>query len=203
MRKAQIILVVFCLLIMVNLTHSETIPNQTDIDKGEIINVASNIESKIIVGHGATVIIKSSDQSNARVLANIIDKSQGGVVKKLLNEELKNADINAKTETAEAAIENVIALPAEFTIETAYPNPFNPIVNISYGLPKSGNVKILIHDLSGRKIAAYNISQQTAGWHDFNWNALDQMGQQVGSGIYLLTIQANDMIKKQKITFLK
>jgi len=203
MRKTPFILVAICLLIMVNLTHSETIPDKTDIDKGEIINVKTNIESKIIVGRGATVIIKSSDQSTARVLANIIDKSQGGVVKKLLNEELKNADINAKAETAEAAIENVIALPTEFMIEPAYPNPFNPVVNVRFGLPKEAPVNILIYDVAGRLISEYKVGNRSAGWHEFSWEATDMLGQAVGTGIYLLTIQAGDKLQKQKITYIK
>ena len=203
MRKIPFILVAICLLIMVNLTHSETIPHKTDIIKGEINNVTTNIESKIIVGHGATVIIKSSDQSSARVLANIIDKSQGGVVKKLLNKDLKNADINAKTETAEAAIENVIALPLEFTIESAYPNPFNPVVHVRFGLPKEATVNILIYDVAGRLISEYKVGNQSAGWHEFSWEGVDMLGQDVGTGIYLLTIQAGDKLQKQKITYIK
>ena len=203
MRKIPFLLVAICLLIMVNLTHSETIPDKTDIDKGEIINVTTNIESKIIVGHGATVIIKSSDQTNARVLANIIDKSQGGVVKKLLNEELKNADISAKSETAEAAIENVVALPTEFTIEPAYPNPFNPVVNVRFGLPKEAPVNILIYDVAGRLISEYKVGNRSAGWHEFSWEATDMLGQAVGTGIYLLTIQAGDKLQKQMITYIK
>ena len=203
MRKIPFILVAICLLIMVNLAHSETIPNQTDIDKSEIINVKTNIESKIIVGSGATVIIESNDRTNARVLANIIDKSQGGVVRELLNGNNVNADINAKVETAEAAIENVIALPLEFTIETAYPNPFNPVVNVRFGLPKEAPVNILIYDVAGRLISEYKVGNRSAGWHEFSWEATDMFGQAVGTGIYLLTIQAGDKLQRQKITYIQ
>ena len=94
-------------------------------------------------------------------------------------------------------------LPEEFTISSAYPNPFNPTVNISYGLPIKETVKIMIYDLSGRKIAEYDLSAQKAGWHEFHWSALDQNGNKVGSGIYFLSIKAGDAVKMQKITFLK
>ena len=203
MRKIPIILVAICLLIMVNLAHSETIPDITDIDKGESINVASNIESKIIVGHGATVIIESNDQTNARVLANIIDKSQGGVVKELLNGNNTNANIKSDAESADVTHENVIALPTDFTIEQAYPNPFNPVVNVRFGLPKEAPVNILIYDLAGRLISEYKVGNRSAGWHEFSWEATDMLGQDVGTGIYLLTIQAGDKLQKQKITYIK
>lgn len=207
MRKTPNILVVMCILIMVNLAHSDTIPHNKDIDKGEIINVKTNMESKIIVGQGATVIITSNDQTKARVLANIIDISQGGVVRELLNGKSINADINAKTETAkavaEAVMEEEVALPLEFTIERAYPNPFNPVVNVRFGLPKEAPVHILIHDITGRLIGDYKVGNRSAGWHAFSWNATDMLGQGVGTGVYLLTVQAGDKLQKQKITYIK
>jgi hypothetical protein len=201
MRKTPFILVFICLLIMVNITHSDNIPRNKDVDKGEVANVKINIESKIIVGQGATVIIgtKASAKlwydelvllSNAKFVEEVyadVEKSQS----------INNDNAIEMTETIEAS------LLTELSISKAYPNPFNPLVNISYGLPESAAVNILIYDLSGRKIAEYSINQQSAGWHEFNWNALDQYGQTVGSGIYLITIQASDMVKKQKITFLK
>lgn len=33
-----------------------------------------------------------------------------------------------------------------------YPNPFNPETKIKFGLPKSGNVRLTVYDVSGRKI---------------------------------------------------
>ena len=203
MRKTPIILGFINILIIVNFAHSDIIPNEEDIDKGEIVNVKTNIESKIIVGNGATVIIKSNDETNARVLAKVIDISQGGVVRELLNGKTINANTTAEVETAAAVMENVVALPLEFTIEKAYPNPFNPVVNVRFGLPKESPVYILIYDVAGRLIGDYSVGNRSAGWHEFSWNAVDMLGQDVGTGIYLLTIQAGDKLQKQKITYIK
>ena len=203
MRKIQIILVVISLLIMTNLAHTEKIPRNEDIDKSELVNAMANIESKIIVGKGATVIIKSNNQTKARVLAKIIDLSQGGIVKELLDGKNSNADIITKAETAEEVIEEAVALPLEFTIERAYPNPFNPVVNVRFGLPKEAPVHILIYNIAGRLIGDYKVGIRSAGWHEFSWNAVDMLGQDVGAGIYLLSIQAGDKLQKQKITYIK
>ena len=203
MRKTPIILVVMCLLIMVNPAHTNTPLHDKDIDKGEIINVTSNIESKIIVGHGATVIIKSNDKTSARVLAKIMDISQGGVIRELLNGKDINTDIKPKAETAEGVMAETVALPLEFTIGQAYPNPFNPVVNVRFGLPKEAPVHIMIYDVAGRLIGDYKFGNRSAGWHEFSWNAVDMLGQNVGTGIYLLTIQAGDKLQKQKITYIK
>lgn len=203
MRKIPILLVVICSLIIVNLAHSDKNPRNIDIDKSEFVNVKINIESKIIVGNGATVIIKSNNQTKARVLANIIDISQGGVIKELLNGKNINANITTKAETAEAVMENVVTLPLEFTIGQAYPNPFNPVVNVRFGLPKEAPVHIMIHDIAGRLIGDYKVGNRSAGWHAFSWNATDMFGQGVGTGVYLLTVQAGDKLQKQKITYIK
>jgi len=207
MRKAPTILVAISLLIMINLAHSDTIPRDKGITKGEIINVKTQLESRIIVGDGATVIIKSNDETNARVLAKIIDISRGGVIRELLNgQDINNninADINIQAETAETAMVEKIAQPLEFTIGQAYPNPFNPVVNVQFGLPKEAPVKILIYDVAGRLIGDYSVGNRSAGWHEFSWNAVDMLGQDVGTGIYLLTIQAGDKLQKQKITYIK
>jgi hypothetical protein len=155
-------------------------------------------ESRIIIGSGAKVIIDG--MASAKLwYDDIVLLSDAKLVEN--EEEQLNLINRPETDIENEVVES--GLPIELSISKAYPNPFNPIVNISYGLPESGNVRILIHDLSGRKIAEYGIDHQSAGWHEFNWNAIDKRGQSVGSGIYLMTIQASDMVKQQKITYLK
>ena len=203
MRETPTLLVAICLLIIVNLAHSDQTPDKSGIDKGEIVNVTPNIESKIIVGNGATVIISSTDKSFARVLTTEIDVSRGGVVRKLLNGRELQASMQSKGKEQEALLASTAALPTEFTIEKAYPNPFNPVVNVRFGLPTDAPVHIAIHDLSGRLINSYSVGSRTAGWHEFSWNATDQLGQLVGTGVYLLTIRAGELLQKQKLTYLK
>ena len=93
--------------------------------------------------------------------------------------------------------------PDKFTISNAYPNPFNPTIDISYGLPEKENVAILIYDLAGSKLVEYDFSAQCVGWHRFRWNALDQNDNKVTSGIYILSIQTSKAAKTRKTTFLK
>ena len=62
---------------------------------------------------------------------------------------------------------------------------------------------IVIHDLSGRLINEYAVGDKSAGWHEFRWDATDNIGQSVGSGIYLLTINVGEKQLKQKLTYVK
>ena len=203
MRKTPILLGIIFLFFTVNLAHSAKIPREKDINNGEIINVNPSIESKIIVGEGATVIIRSNDKTRARVLTQEMDISQGGIIRELLYGKDLNANINTKDEMSEANVETEIALPLEFTIGKAYPNPFNPVVNVQFGLPKEAPVNILIYDVAGRLVGDYSVGNRSAGWHEFRWEATDMLGQDVGTGVYLLTIQAGDKLQKQKITYIK
>lgn len=171
-----------------------------ELDETNYKNLIPN-ESRVIIGKGAKIIVGT--MLSAKLwYDNIILLSDA----KLIKDGEGERDLAKKTNadnSVEESTDNEASLPTELSISKAYPNPFNPVVNISYGLPERADVKIVIHDLIGRRIAAYSINQQSAGWHEFNWRALDQYGQKVGSGIYLLTIQASDMVKKQKITYLK
>ena len=41
----------------------------------------------------------------------------------------------------------------EFSFDTPYPNPFNPVTTFRYGLPEEGNVTITVYSLKGNKVA--------------------------------------------------
>jgi len=201
MKKILIVLIAI-LFVQTSFAHSDGLSKRI-INKGEIVNEITNNHAKIIIGEGATIIIKSNNETNAKVLATIVDLRSGGKIK-----ELTNADINTElskdeNEESKTAINQEIALPTDFIVEKAYPNPFNPVVSISYGLPTNSEVRILIHDLSGRKISEYTEDNKSSGWHEYRWDATDLEGNSIGSGVYLLTIQASDMVKKQKLTFIK
>jgi parallel beta-helix repeat protein len=99
--------------------------------------------------------------------------------------------------------EEEIIVPAEFKLEAAYPNPFNPSTNIDYALPLQSDVSCTIYNLSGHEVKSYHFNQP-AGNHNIIWNASD-----VSSGIYLVRFVAkvsNDsetFTDYQKITLLK
>jgi hypothetical protein len=47
-------------------------------------------------------------------------------------------------------------IPQDFSISSVYPNPFNPQVNIVYGVPQPANITASIYNLSGRRVAELN-----------------------------------------------
>ena len=94
-------------------------------------------------------------------------------------------------------------LPEEFSISSAYPNPFNPTVSIDFSIPEKTDVNIQVFDLLGRNVFMHQQDFTSPGKYRFQWNARDNSGNNVASGIYIVAIQHQKNIYKQKITFLK
>lgn len=81
-----------------------------------------------------------------------------------------------------------VALPTEFAIETAFPNPFNPTTNIKYGIPERSSVKIVLFNVQGQIINTLFDNSQEAGWYTITWNGLLTDGNIAPAGIYFMKI---------------
>ena len=94
-------------------------------------------------------------------------------------------------------------LPTEFAISNAYPNPFNPTVNIDFSIPEQTKVNIRIYDLLGRLVFVHKQEFASSGKYRFRWDGSKNNGIAVASGIYFVAIQHEAKIYNQKITYLK
>lgn len=89
-------------------------------------------------------------------------------------------------------------IPENFNLHSIYPNPFNPVTNIIYGLPEHVNVQITVYDLSGKQIETLINEFQTPGYHSVNWNA-----DNLPSGVYLIRMDSGDFTQTQKVVLVK
>ena len=81
-----------------------------------------------------------------------------------------------------------VPVPNKFEIGQGYPNPFNPITTIKYGLPMDVDLTISVYDIQGRLVTFINKGYITAGYHEAIWDA-----SQYSSGIYILHMIASDI----------
>ncbi|MCF7919254.1 MAG: T9SS type A sorting domain-containing protein [Candidatus Cloacimonetes bacterium] len=79
-----------------------------------------------------------------------------------------------------------------------YPNPFNPLVNISFQAQQKERVKVEIYNVKGQRIDSVYDEQCSAGKNNVFWDAGENP-----SGIYLIRIQGKSWQENKKITLLK
>ena len=89
-------------------------------------------------------------------------------------------------------------IPTSFALMQNYPNPFNPTTTIRYALSSIANVKLSVYDLLGREIATLVNEEQSAGWKEVKWNAMN-----VSSGIYFYKLQAGNFVETKKMLVVK
>ncbi len=94
---------------------------------------------------------------------------------------------------------NNTGVPRIYTLEQNYPNPFNPTTVISYGLPKSGQVKLVVYDILGQVVQTLvNNEFKEAGTYKINFYANN-----LASGVYFYKIDAGDFTSVKKMLLVK
>jgi len=90
---------------------------------------------------------------------------------------------------------------------TAYPNPFNPNVTISYSLKNSSTEvsEMAIYNSKGQvvKNLAVTLSGDEGSANTVTWNGTDDSNSPVGTGVYFFVVKAGDEIATKKISLIK
>jgi hypothetical protein len=102
----------------------------------------------------------------------------------------------------QTSIDDHPQMPAEISI-IAYPNPFNSSVTISFALPHDGEAAVTIYDISGRKVRTVANGIFGAGAHSITWDATDDKGAALSSGVYFYRINCGNQKVASKITLLR
>ena len=94
-------------------------------------------------------------------------------------------------------------LPEKLDIKRAHPNPFNNSVSISFEMPNSKNVNLLIFDMKGRNIRQMYLGVLGIGFHEILWDGKNNLGNELPSGIYMAVLEVGDEFNIQKISLVK
>ena len=93
-------------------------------------------------------------------------------------------------------LDDIIA--SKFTLLPAYPNPFNPITNISFVVDKPSEVSLKIFDVNGKLVQVINSKMYQLGVHNLQWNASN-----LSSGMYFIHMLNGADRHTQKVMLLK
>ena len=84
-------------------------------------------------------------------------------------------------------------IPTNFRLRQNYPNPFNPETNITFDIPANSpgeHIRLEIFDLLGRKVRTLASGHYAPGTYSMQWNATDDAGLPVASGIYIYRLSS-------------
>ncbi|MCX7878427.1 MAG: T9SS type A sorting domain-containing protein, partial [Ignavibacteria bacterium] len=89
--------------------------------------------------------------------------------------------------------------PVEFTLSQNFPNPFNPVTTIRYGIPKMSNVTLKVYDITGRLVTTLIDNElKTEGYYNIELDATH-----IPSGLYIYTLEAGEFRQSRKMIIVK
>lgn len=94
---------------------------------------------------------------------------------------------------------------SSFSLSHNYPNPFNHFTSISYFFNSSSkkSVQLRIYNILGEKIKTLVDEYRESGEHRAIWDATDDSGAKVASGVYFYIIKIGNLSQMRKMVFLK
>jgi len=93
--------------------------------------------------------------------------------------------------------------PKTFTLFQNQPNPFNPITQISYYLPKASRAKLTVYNVLGQSVRVLYDGYQEAGMQTVTWDGRNSDGVELSSGIYFYRLQAGNFNQTKKMSLMK
>jgi hypothetical protein len=96
------------------------------------------------------------------------------------------------------SLTEAVALPETFSLDRAYPNPFNPTTTLSFAIPIDSEVSLSIYNLQGREVSTLINGNMDAGYHSVIWNA-----DSYSSGVYFVKMVAGEFVNTQKLMLVK
>ena len=106
-------------------------------------------------------------------------------------------------EVNEKVSEILASIPDAFSLQPNYPNPFNPVTNIRYGLPEPKNIRLTVVNILGQEVTELSNGWQDLGFHSVQWDGLNQFGKNVSAGMYFAVLTDGKAIRVQKMLLLK
>lgn len=90
------------------------------------------------------------------------------------------------------------SLPDKYALYQNYPNPFNPETNIKFQTSESGDVRLTIFDILGKKVSTLVNEHLSPGTYEVTWTASS-----FPNGIYYYRLETNDYSSTKKMILIK
>jgi len=94
-------------------------------------------------------------------------------------------------------------IPDYYFLSPNYPNPFNPVTTIAFGLPSAGSVRLEVFNLLGQRVVVLVDERMPAGVHEISWDGNADGGMAVSSGVYFYRLETAGFSQTRKMLLIK
>jgi spore coat protein A len=102
---------------------------------------------------------------------------------------------------AETSLDALI--PDSPVLDQNYPNPFNPTTEINFSIPEAGNVQLIVYNTLGQEVITLARGYYEKGSHNLVWDARDNFGNKVPSGVYIYRLTGKEFVRQNKMMLIK
>lgn len=95
------------------------------------------------------------------------------------------------------------AIPTTSGLDPNFPNPFNASTQIAYRLAAPGPVRLEIYNILGQPVRTLVNQFQPAGFYQVPWDARDQRGAALATGVYLTRLRHPAGAQTRRLLYLK
>lgn len=115
-----------------------------------------------------------------------------------------DADNPVAVSTSAMGIDGNETIPDEFALNQNYPNPFNPSTQISFDVPQGGeHIMLNIYNILGQNVSTLVTGIMNPGTYTMEWNATDEAGNPVASGIYFYELRSSSFTARKKMLLIR
>ena len=96
-----------------------------------------------------------------------------------------------------------INIPKQFVLYPNYPNPFNPVTTIRFGITESGFVRLKVLNMLGQDIITLVDGCKDVGYHEAQWQVRDRSGIPVSLRVYFSVFQDGHPVQVVKMILIQ
>jgi hypothetical protein len=167
-------------LVNVTVTGTQFISGVTTVNFGPDITV-TNTNVKSTTEMLVSISISPTASTGSRAVS-VTNPSPGGGTATL------PTGFNVTTSPATAIEGSLGLVPDEYVLHEAYPNPFNPLTRIRYGIPENSRVELVVHNMLGNVVSVLINGERSKGLYELQWHA-----ENLPSGVYLVRLHAQSV----------
>lgn len=90
-----------------------------------------------------------------------------------------------------------------FGLKVLGPNPTREYTKIFYSIPNHSSVRLEVYDISGRLVKRLVDSFQNRGRYNLSWACVDENGEALPDGVYLVRLTNGKQVATEKLLLLK